>query len=184
MEPVLTAVGKHSEMPVAEWLDPAARSFDELYRAEFTSVVRLVFLITHDAAAAEDAAQEAFARLFSNWSKVSGYDKPQAWVRRVAIRIAVRSTRRRELLGRLTHLYASRARNDDSQAFELALALRQLPMQQRAAIALHYYEDRPLAEVASLLGCSESTAKVHVFRARRRLAQLLGDTIDEADNAG
>ena len=66
---------------------------------------------------------------------------------------------------------------------DLAAALRRLPPQQRAAVALHYYEDRPLAEVAQILNCSHATAKVHVFKARRRLATLLGQPESEGDDA-
>src|SRR5262249_37577177 len=52
-------------------------------------------------------------------------------------------------------------------------AMQQLPAKQRAAVALFYLEDRPVAEVADLLGISVSTCTVHLTRARRRLATLL-----------
>jgi RNA polymerase sigma-70 factor (ECF subfamily) len=42
---------------------------------------------------------------------------------------------------------------------------------------LFYFEDRPLPEVADLLGCSHATAKVHVFNARQRLATLLTEEV-------
>ncbi|HEX2030555.1 MAG TPA: sigma-70 region 4 domain-containing protein, partial [Actinomycetota bacterium] len=62
---------------------------------------------------------------------------------------------------------------------DLARALRQLPAAQRAAVVLHYLEDRPVAEVAALMACSPSTAKVHLHRARKRLAALLGEEDDD-----
>jgi RNA polymerase sigma-70 factor (ECF subfamily) len=62
-----------------------------------------------------------------------------------------------------------------AQDVDLLNALKQLPTRQRAAVALFYYEDRPLPEVAHILGCSHAAAKVHVFNARRRLAQILGE---------
>ncbi len=57
--------------------------------------------------------------------------------------------------------------------------VRQLPGRQAAAVALHYLEDRPVAEVADTLGCAESTAKVHLHRARNALAASLALTPDE-----
>ncbi|MBA2634710.1 MAG: sigma-70 family RNA polymerase sigma factor [Chloroflexi bacterium] len=57
-----------------------------------------------------------------------------------------------------------------------------MPPRQRAVVALFYYEDRPLTEIAELLGCSHSTAKVHLFKARRRLAGLLGADHREGDS--
>jgi RNA polymerase sigma-70 factor (ECF subfamily) len=42
-------------------------------------------------------------------------------------------------------------------------------------VALFYLEDRPVGDVAELLGCTETTAKVHLHRARKRLGELLGE---------
>jgi RNA polymerase sigma-70 factor (ECF subfamily) len=64
---------------------------------------------------------------------------------------------------------------------DLLNAVKQLPTQQRAAVALFYFEDRPLPEVAHILGCSHAAAKVHVFNARKRLAQLLGEEAADVD---
>ena len=65
------------------------------YRAEFPHVVRTSYLIVHDRQRAEEIAQEAFIQLLIHWGKVSRYEQPGAWVRRVAIRIAyeIRPTR-------------------------------------------------------------------------------------------
>jgi RNA polymerase sigma-70 factor (ECF subfamily) len=54
-------------------------------------------------------------------------------------------------------------------------AVRRLPGMQRAAVTLFYFEDRSVAEIADLLGCAEPTARVHLHRARKRLAELLAD---------
>jgi RNA polymerase sigma-70 factor (ECF subfamily) len=67
----------------------------------------------------------------------------------------------------------------DATHLDVAGALSHLTRSQRAAIALFYYEDRPVAEIALLLGCTESTARVHLFHARRRLATLLGEEVPD-----
>jgi RNA polymerase sigma factor (sigma-70 family) len=64
---------------------------------------------------------------------------------------------------------------------ELLASLRRLSPAQRAAIVLHYFEDRPVSEVADLLGCKPATASVHLHRARVRLAELLGERDEEVD---
>ncbi len=61
---------------------------------------------------------------------------------------------------------------------DLIEAVRALPSHQRAAVALHYLEDRPVAEVADILGCSVGTAKVHLYRGRKRLKTLIGEEQD------
>ncbi|HEX2031074.1 MAG TPA: sigma factor, partial [Actinomycetota bacterium] len=69
----------------------AGADFGWLFREEYPSIVRTAYLMLGDREAAEDVAQEAFARLFARWGKVSRYDRPGAWVRRVAIRLSARS---------------------------------------------------------------------------------------------
>ena len=136
-------------------------------------VVRTAYLVLHDQAAAEDVAQEAFTQLLLNWSKIANYERPIAWVRRVAIRLAVRVARRERLRSTLLG-WLELPREERSADLDLAAAIRSLPPRQRAVVALFYYEDRPLPEIAELLGCSHSTAKVHLFKARRKLAAVLG----------
>src|SRR2546426_204801 len=72
--------------------DPA-EDFAWFFREEFPRVVRTVSLILRDGRRGEDVAQEAFVQLLRHWKKVSRYEMPDAWVRRVAIRMAVRTAR-------------------------------------------------------------------------------------------
>ncbi len=148
------------------------------FRAEFPMVLRTVFLILGDRGKAEDVTQEAFIQLLSHWKKISRYERPDAWVRRVAIRLAVKMQRRermREVLERGT----PEARGLNAPDVDLANALRQLPLKQRTCVLLFYYEDRPIAEIVDILGISEGAVKVHLHRARERLAALLGEEVDE-----
>ncbi len=148
------------------------------YRAEFPQVLRTVFLILHDRGRAEEITQEAFIQLLSHWSKVSRYERPDAWVRRVAIRIALRAAKRervRAVLERDAIIEPAQVVPD----LDLANAVEQLPAMQRAAVVLFYYEDRPTAEIVDILGISEGSVKVHLHRARQRLASLLGEEVDE-----
>lgn len=104
-----------------------------------------------DHARAEEIAQDAFVQVLVHWPKVSRYERPDAWVRRVAIRLALRSLRR-DRLWQLVRGGLLPREPDRPVRYDLDSAIRQLPGSQRAAIVLHYYEDRPTAEVASILG--------------------------------
>ena len=150
------------------------RDYDRLFAAEYPAVVRSVYLIVQDGARAEDVTQDAFVQLLRHWSKVAAFDRPGAWVRRVAIRLAVRSVRR-ERLRALLELNGRRGQEPEAVDVDLSNAIKRLPAMQRAVVVLFYFEDRQLSEIAHLLGCSASTAGVHLHRARRRLAELLGE---------
>jgi RNA polymerase sigma factor (sigma-70 family) len=150
----------------------APLEFTSFFRQEFDPVLRTVELILRDHGRAEELTQDAFIQLMRNWTKISLYQRPDAWVRRVAIHLALRALRRDRLWqvvrSRLLPTPPARPSRLDVDG-----AIRQLPGSQRAAIVLHYYEDRPTAEVAAILGCSESTARVHLHHARKRLGELL-----------
>lgn len=152
--------------------------YTDFFRAEYGSVVRTLSLMLRDSARAEELAQDAFIQALQNWRRVGRYDEPRAWVRRVAIRLAMRAIRRDRLwLTIRERLIEPRTRDDHD--LDVEGALRRLPANQRAVIVLRYYEDRTTEEIGSILGCSVSTVRVHLHRGRRRLATLLG----EADSA-
>lgn len=152
-------------------------AFNQLYFAEYPAVVRLAYVMTGDRTGAEDVAQEAFARLYLHWRRVSEYDKPGAWVRKVTIQQAIkhRSRRPTEPLGP-EH---DRGRADPQPDVDLARAVQALPASQRAAIVLHYLEGQPVDEVARMMGWAEGTAKAHLHRGRKALAQALGEVVDD-----
>ena len=54
-------------------------------------------------------------------------------------------------------------------------AVRALPARQAQAIALHYMEDRSVAEIADILDCSQNTVKVHLHKGRATLARKLDE---------
>ncbi|HMG40703.1 MAG TPA: sigma-70 family RNA polymerase sigma factor [Acidimicrobiales bacterium] len=154
--------------------------YDTVFRAEHDAIVRSAFLVTGDRETAREVAQEAFAELHRHWRKVRHYDRPGAWLRRVAIRKAVRVKQRRPDVGVLPDDLTSAGPEVDVGAATLDVlrALRRLSPSQRAAIVLHYFEDRPVGEVAEALGCKPATASVHLHRARNRLAELLGEEVE------
>ena len=62
---------------------------------------------------------------------------------------------------------------------DVARAVAALAPMQRAAVVLYYWEDRPVAEIARVLGVSVSTVKQHLYRARHRLAEVLREEVVE-----
>lgn len=148
--------------------------FTTFFRTEYPGVVRTLYLIVHDREQAQDIAQDAFVQLFARWRRISHYDRPEAWVRRIGIRMAVRAAGRERVRQRLEREleFATLPKPVD---LDVLRAVRRLSASQRAAVALFYLEDRPVSEVAEVLACSEVTAKVHLYRARKRLAELLGE---------
>ena len=165
--------------------DPSAAhlDFDTLFRVEFPRVARTVHHIVGDRTQADEVTQDAFLELLRHWSKVSGYDRPELWVRRVAIRKAQRErhrTWRRSELERAT-VDASSV-EPPTPAPEVLRAVRGLGAKQRAIVVLFYFEDRPMTEIAEIVGCSVSTGWSQLHHARRRLASVLGEEVTDDED--
>src|SRR6266545_57278 len=75
--------------------------FTAFFRSEYPALVRTLYVVVHDRERAQDLAQDAFVQLFARWRRISHYERPDAWLRRVAIRMAVRGIRRERLRPRL-----------------------------------------------------------------------------------
>lgn len=156
---------------------PTVASFEELYRRELPAVIALAYVLSGSRMAAEELAQDAFLSAHRRWDDIAGYDDPAAWVRRVCVNRSVSLIRRRtseaKALARLASRRALPAELPaDSDAFWSAV--RRLPQRQAQVVALHYVDDRPVAEIATVLDCAEGTVKAHLHRARRSLAAELG----------
>jgi len=149
-------------------------TFDEFYRREFRAMVAIAAAVTGSHLLAEDLAQEAMTRVYRRWDRVAGYDKPGAFVRRITINLASSRRRRDTVARRIGPALVERALPPPEEIHDdLWAAVATLPPKQRAAIALHYLEDRPVTEIAEVLGCAASTARVHLHRGRATLARLL-----------
>jgi RNA polymerase sigma-70 factor (ECF subfamily) len=179
------SVLEEPSVPDQAYLDePSFDSFETFFRREYKPMVALAAAVSGSPEGAEDIAQEAMVRARRHWDRIRSYDKPGTWVRRVTINLAISSRRRLALEARARLAWWERRDPTDDQqhqqppAFDPDLlgALRALSPQQRAAISLHYLEDRSTSDIADLLGCSESTARVHLHRGRLALAQHLGAT--------
>jgi Sigma-70 region 2 len=66
----------------------SAPSFESFYQREFPAIRAVAWTLTGNVSTAEDVAQDAFLRAHRDWDRISGYDEPGAWVRRVAINLA------------------------------------------------------------------------------------------------
>lgn len=155
-------------------------TFEEFFAEEYPRLVPMLHALTGDRSRAEDLAQESLAQAHREWQRITRYDKPGAWLRRVARNLASNSARRsrreQRALRRVPGDQHVELGSDDE---ELWGHVRSLPDQQRWAVALFYVEDRSVAEVAEVLDVSEGTVKTHLSRARATLAVRLGHAEEE-----
>lgn len=160
--------------------------FEEFYQASYGRLVALLLVVLGDRQEAEDAAQEAFTRALARWTRVSRYDVPESWVRRVALHIAVDSGRRwRRRLGASARLLAARRPWEEGPSEALPLtpvgrALMRLPLREREVLVLHYVADLSVQQISADRGLPAGTVKDRLAAGRRRLERELASQSEEA----
>jgi RNA polymerase sigma-70 factor, ECF subfamily len=160
--------------------------FEAFFVAHHRGVVGLGYALTGSWSTAEEVAQEAFLRTYQRWETVSGYERPDVWVRTVAANLARSRWRRLGTeLRALTRLAGSRESQPEAAPELLPAeteafwrAVRSLSRRQAQVVVLHYLEDLSVADVAAAIGAAEGTVKSTLHRARRQLARLLNETED------
>jgi RNA polymerase sigma-70 factor (ECF subfamily) len=152
--------------------------FELFFMDNYSAVVAALTMMTGDRERSVDAAQEAFIKAYAKWSTIRSYDMPGAWVRRIAINASrddYRSERRRRRreLPNVAAESASPAEGVVGDDFAQRL-LASLPRRQREVTTLYYIDDRPVSEIATILGLNEGTVKSHLAEARERMRSLVG----------
>jgi RNA polymerase sigma-70 factor (ECF subfamily) len=161
-----------------EMRDP--ESFDAFYNGSARRLIGQLHAMTGSRAEAEDCVQEAYARAWQRWDKVSGYADPEAWVRTVAYRVSI-STWRKAASMRVAHRKHGAPSDDrglNPDYVAIVTALRQVSTGQRQAIVLHHLVGLSVDEIAQETGAASGTVKARLSRGRHALAPLL----DDADN--
>jgi RNA polymerase sigma-70 factor (ECF subfamily) len=158
-------------------------AFLTFYRHQRPRLRRTLTAIASDSRFVDDVVQDALLIARYKWPEICQYDKPGAWVTKVALRLL-----RRHLKTDSKH-YTPLVVDDDhrrptgeanlgevvAEHHDLYAAIRKLPRCQREAVAMHYLLDYAIADVAVILGASEGSIKKNLHMARRRLEQELGN---------
>jgi RNA polymerase sigma-70 factor, ECF subfamily len=155
--------------------------YDVLYRDSYLRLVTQLVPVAGSVAEAEDVVQEAFFRAAQRWPAIRDYDSPEAWVRRVALNLALSSLRRARraaasvlLWGR--ELEPAAVAGPESSHLDRTVvvqAMRALPPRYRVVLALHYLADLDAQEIAEELGVPYPTVRTRLALGRRRLLATL-----------
>jgi len=166
-------------------------AFRRLVERESTSVIRACQRILGDREEAEDAAQEAFVTAYRSLGSWRGEGSLAAWLSRIAVRIALRQAQRRRTVawidpttesGEIIVRAATGTAQDPAvlsvrseRAVALRVAVARLEEPYRETVALRFFADRSLAEIAEQTGRPLGTVKTHLHRGLQRLRAAIGD---------
>lgn len=173
--------------------DGDGASYALLLEKHRTPAVHFLYRMVQDYAVAEELAQEVFLRVYRSRASYEPTAKFTTWMFRIATHLALnwlrdgRNERGQERLDDDSEGSANLQVSDrrpsveqnlvkESKMREIRIAIASLPEKQRAAVLMHKYEEMEYAQIAAILGCSESAVKSLLFRAyetlRARLAHM------------
>jgi RNA polymerase sigma-70 factor (ECF subfamily) len=149
----------------------SASDLEALFRAYWPRAFRAAYLVAHDAAAAEDIAQEAFLAAIRSLDRFDRRRPFGPWLHRIVVNRAIDWTRARQLRGE-TELVDVAAQPAEGSPEGLASAIARLPPEQRAVIVLRHLLEYTPGEIADLLELPRGTVN---SRLRRGLDALRGE---------
>jgi len=161
----------------------AEEAFERLVPGYRRRVFGLAYSVLRDRAAAEDLAQEVFVKLWQALPRYDGRARLSTWIYAITRNAAISALRGRRrsvsmsdpaVFEEVESREAAPDRDDDDAA--LWRKVDALPDKQRQAVILYYQDERPVDEVAEMMGIPVNTVKTHLHRARAGLATALGKT--------
>jgi RNA polymerase sigma-70 factor (ECF subfamily) len=173
---------------IARCLAGESEAFEMLVAKYQSGVLSLAWSVLGNRAEAEDAAQEAFLRAYTHLKQFDHSRNFRGWLSTIAFSLCLdrlkkqRTERRfRPEVYRTTNPspfgQESERRFEQTATFEPLL--RKLNPKERVALSLAATQGYSAAEVAEVLRCAESTARVYIFKARRKLRKWLKGNADD-----
>lgn len=171
--------------PVLKTREDVSEIITALVAEYSTTLYRVAYSVTRNAAEAEDIVQETFLRVLKHQSKLGEIRDARVWLVRIAWNLSLDRKRRskarpetEDVADLARTLPSSELRADDevisSQEHARVLALiDQLPAKERQALLLSALEELSTSEIAHICSTTESSVRSRIFRARRELTGLL-----------
>ncbi|MEU7758395.1 MULTISPECIES: SigE family RNA polymerase sigma factor [Micromonospora] len=144
--------------------------YEEFVAGRYREIVRFGVLLTGDGRLGEDLAQEGLIAAYRSWRRLGVPEgRPEAYVRQVMVRAAMRARRRRwrdEVpTGELPEASRGGFADQSDLSVQVLASLRRLPADQRVVLVLRFWADASEAEVAQTLGVAVGTVKSRTSRA-------------------
>jgi RNA polymerase sigma-70 factor (ECF subfamily) len=156
----------------------SARALEELFRREWPRAYRAAYLVVHDAAAAEDIAQEAFLAAVRAIDRFDRRRPFGPWMHRIVVNRAIDVTRARALRREVDAAAAESAeappdRPSEPLPRDVVAALKDLSPEHRAVVVLRYVFDYTPGEIARALDLPRGTVNSRLRRALDRLGEVV-----------
>jgi RNA polymerase sigma-70 factor (ECF subfamily) len=153
----------------------------QLYAAHWRSAYRAAYLVVHDAAAAEDVAQDAFLAAVGALDRFDRRRPFAPWLHRIVVNRALDWARREELRRKVSRPESvfEPLPPPEEIGSELMEALKELPAEQRAVVVLRHLLEYTPGEIAEMLELPRGTVNSRLRRGLDRLRATVQPAVGE-----
>ncbi len=152
----------------------------QLYLKYADAMYNVCLRILQHQAEAEDALQEAFIKVFNNIQQYRNESSIGSWIKQIVTNTCLNVLKKRKILFNElddnVELSETESENNNETNFsidDIKKAIEELPQGYRVVFNLYMFEDYSHRQIADMLEISESTAKTQLFKAKRKLKELL-----------
>jgi RNA polymerase sigma-70 factor (ECF subfamily) len=181
-----------SELLVTNMDNPAtaARNFDEVVQLYWQRVFRFVLASVRDVNEAEGLTQDCFCKAYKAWNRFRGDSSVETWLMHIAVNVVRDFYRNRRLqfwrrasvidASEIGSILMDRKLSPETNAVmqeqlrSVWAATEILPTKQRTVFLLRFVDEMELSEIAQVMGITEGSVKVHLFRAVHAIRKRLG----------
>ena len=178
---------KHDDIHIIkEILGGKSEQFENILNRYSGQVFNLIAHIVPCKEDAEELTQDVFIKVFRQLSSFKEESSFSTWIYRIATNTALSAARKKKHAtiniednthGDIPDELLDEALDNDSeeQLQRLSEAIDRLDAEERALITLYYMNERPIEEVATIMGLTQSNVKTKLYRTRKKLYLLLND---------
>ena len=167
---------------ISSCLSGDKEAFEMLVKKYQAPILHLAWRILGDKDEAKDAAQDTFVQTFSNLDSFDRTRSFKNWIYSITYKRCIDRKRKEKSHRNFMYRAAKEKplynrdsihtnRIEDSEIF--FPALKELSTKERVAITLKINDAYSASEIADVLGCAESTARVYLFHAKKKLRKIL-----------
>jgi RNA polymerase sigma-70 factor (ECF subfamily) len=170
----------------------AVPSFGEVAQRYWRRIFRFVLASVRDVNEAECLTQDCFCRAFKAWNRFRGDSSVETWLMHIAVNVVRDFFRNRRLqfwrrapvvdVSESGCILMDRKLSPETNAMvqeqlrNIWAATEILPAKQRTVFLLRFVDEMELSEIAHVMGITEGSVKVHLFRAVRAIRKRLGSS--------
>lgn len=167
---------------VRQMMEDDSQAFDQIMEFYYPKILSMAYLISGSYADSQDIVQETFVICWMSRRKIKEPEHFSKWLYRILTREAWRFCRKRRREQPVEEVFESREPEGASVLEEmlarsrnqaLYTAVKALPVKQRTAVVLYYFNQMSAKEIAEITGCLEGTVKSRLHTARNNLKAAL-----------